>query len=49
MTRFNAILSNIRQINIYINNIVLENNLGCKINQHVDAKQLSLPTKQSQQ
>ena len=28
---------------------VLEHNLGCTISQHVDAKQLSSPTKQSQQ
>ena len=29
--------------------IVLEHNLGCAISQHVDAQQLSSPTKQSQQ
>ena len=29
--------------------IVLEHNLGCAFGQHVDAKQLSSPTKQSQQ
>ena len=29
--------------------IVLEHNLGSMISQHVDAKQLSSPTKQSQQ
>ena len=28
--------------------IVLEHNLGCSISQHVDAKQLRSPTKQSQ-
>ena len=27
---------------------VLEHSLGCAISQHVDAKQLSSPTKQSQ-
>ena len=42
-------LSDIHLIEKYILDNVLEHNLGCTISQHVDAKQLSSPTKQSQQ
>ena len=47
-TAKNNKVTGIAQLNIFNCANVLEHNLGCAISQHVDAKQLSSPTKWSQ-